>query len=113
MVCVDALRRQEVLHAHDADALVDLAQQVGEHGVAGRLGQRDVEGLVEQHEARVGLRLVARPAARHSSRSASSEAPVVACGRGGPGGAGPAARAPMRDLVEVAHRRRRRGRSGT
>ena len=47
--------REEVVHAHEADALVHLLQHLDEHLVAGRRGQHDVERLVEQHEVRVGL----------------------------------------------------------
>ena len=50
----DAPDDHEVLHSHDADALVEGTEQVGEHGVARRLGQLDVEGLVQQHEPGVG-----------------------------------------------------------
>ena len=48
--------RQEVVHPHEADALVDLTEEPDGHVVAGRRGQADVERLVEQHEVRVGLR---------------------------------------------------------
>ena len=53
---VDTLGGEEVVHAHRPDPFIDHAEQPGERTVAGRLSQPDVEALVEQDEARVGLR---------------------------------------------------------
>ena len=93
---------QEVVHAHQADAFVDLAEQVDGDLVAGRRGQADVERLVEQHEVGVG---------RRCSASATAGATGRAAARGSPGRGGcRAARALQRlqleagaHLVEVAH----------
>ena len=69
---VDALLGQEVLHAHDPDALVDHPEHLDEGRVAGRLGQADVERLVEQDEVRVGLDVGVVAQGRQSSRSSTS-----------------------------------------